>query len=157
MTEQIAPRLLKKIAFLLGDWNVVLEAKPDPDGEWVKSAAASRFEIVLEGAAIRQTIDGYMAGRRFLGLGYFCYSRMTGKWQHSWIDNLASLISIYEGDFIDGAWVLIGTEKGPQNSSFLVRLTWKSIGENSFDWLLETSADGQTWYPTMKMAYSRKG
>lgn len=156
MTETDVPRLLKRIAFLIGDWNVVLMAKPDARGDWEKSAATSRFEVVLEGAAIRQTIEGYMAGQRFLGLGYFCYSRMTGKWQHSWIDNLATLISIYEGDFIDDAWVLIGTEKGPQNSSFLVRLTWKSIAENSFDWLLETSADGQTWWPTMKMAYSRK-
>jgi hypothetical protein len=157
MTDTGIPRLLKKIAFLVGSWDVVLEVKPDPGADWVKSAATSRFEVVLDGAAIRQTIEGYMGGQRFLGLGYFCYSRMTGKWQHSWIDNLAALISTYEGDFIDDTWVLIGEERGPQGSSFQVRLTWKSIGSSTFDWLLETSPDSQNWWPVMKMAYSRKG
>lgn len=156
MTEQNVARLLKKIAFLLGDWDVVLEVKPDPGGDWVKSAATSRFEIVLEGVTIRQTFDGYMTGQPFMGLGYFCFSRMTGKWQHSWIDNLAALISYYEGDFVDETLVLIGMEKGPQDSSFQVRLTWKPVDADTFDWLLETSPDGQKWWPVMKMAYRRK-
>jgi hypothetical protein len=157
MAETDLPRLLKKIAFLLGGWNVVLEVKPTPEGDWVKSAATSRFEVVLEGAAIRQTFEGYMTGQRFLGLGYFCFSRMTGKWQHSWIDNLAALISHYEGDFVGDTWVLTGAEKGPQSSFFEVRLTWLSIGPTAFDWLLETSPDGQNWWPVMKMVYTRKG
>ncbi len=156
MTEADVPRLLKKIAFLIGDWNVVLEVKPTPEGDWIKSAATSRFETILDGAAVRQTFEGHMMGQRFLGLGYFCFSRMTGKWQHSWIDNLAALISYYEGDFVDDKWELVGVEKGPQASSFQVRLAWFSIGETAFDWLLETSPDGQTWWPVMKMAYTRR-
>ncbi|MDD4051560.1 MAG: DUF1579 family protein [candidate division Zixibacteria bacterium] len=151
----MTPTLLKKIAFLLGDWNVTMEVKPDPEGEWVKSAATSRFETVLGDAAIRQTFEGSMMGQRFLGLGYFCFSRMTGKWQHSWIDNLAALISYYEGDFIEDKLVLTGVEKGPETSSFQVRLTWHSIGESAFGWLLETSPDEQSWWPVMKMDYTR--
>ena len=152
----MTPTLLKKIDFLPGDWNVTMEVKPDPQGEWVKSTATSRFETVLDGAAVRQTFEGTMMGQPFLGLGYFCFSRMTGKWQHSWIDNLAALISYYEGDFVGDTWVLTGVERGPETSSFHVRLTWHSIAESAFAWLLETSPDGQNWWPVMKMAYTRK-
>jgi hypothetical protein len=147
--------LLGKIAFLLGDWNVTMDVKPDPQGAWVTSAATSHFETVLDGAAIRQTFEGTMMGQPFLGLGYFCFSQMTGKWQHIWIDNLATLISYYEGDFVGDTWVLTGVEKGPESSSFQVRLTWRSPAETGFEWLLETSPDGRNWWPAMKMAYTR--
>jgi len=149
------PRQLKKIAFLEGDWDVVMSVKPHPDGEWVKTTGVSSFRFILDGTVLEQDYIGDMWGQSFKGRGFLCFSRFTGRWQHSWSDNIAAIISIYEGDFIGGRLIVTGEEKTPQ-ANFFARATWFNIGEDKFDWILETSPDGDLWTPTMKAVYSKK-
>ncbi len=146
---------MKRLAFLVGDWDVALEIKPTPQGEWEKSAAHCRCEPILDGAALQQVFEGTMMGQPFLGRGFFCYNRITGRWQHNWIDNLAALISTYEGGLEEERLVLTGSEKSPEGE-FRVRLIWFHITADHFEWVLETSVDSRTWMVVMKMTYTRK-
>jgi hypothetical protein len=155
MPQTGPPRTLKKIAFLEGCWEVVMDVKPDPNADWIENKAVSNFQWILDGAAMEQTFEGSMMGRPFNGRGYLAFNRYSGKWQHSWSDNVAALLSFYEGDFDDDKLVVIGREATPE-TSFQVRITWFNITENEFDWLLETSLDGQKWLATMRAVYKRK-
>ena len=148
------PRLLRKIKFMVGDWDVVMSIKPDPNGDWVETRGKSTFRFILDGAALEQDYVGEMWGKAFLGKGYFCFNRFSGKWQHTWSDNGAANISVFEGDFIEGRLVVSGEEKTP-DGGFLSRATTFNITDDQFEWTLETSPDGETWAAVMKAVYSR--
>lgn len=149
------PRLLRKIKFMAGDWDVVMSVKPDPQGDWVETKGKSTFRFILEDSVLEQDYVGEMWGRPFLGKGYFCFNRFSGKWQHTWSDNGAANISVFDGDFIEGRLVVVGEEKTP-DGGFQSRATTYNISENKFDWMLEMSRDGDVWRTVMKAIYSRK-
>lgn len=155
MTRAGRPDQLEKIAFLEGTWTVIMSVKPDPRGDWIETRGESIFAWILDGTVLEQAYDGDMGGRPFLGKGHLAYNRFTGKWQHTWSDNTAAILSIYEGDFVDERLVVIGRESTGQ-ASFSVRVTWYNIAKDRFDWTLETSKDETEWWPVMKAVYTRK-
>jgi len=155
MPQTGRPRQLDKIAFLEGTWTVVMSVKPDPRGDWIETRGESTFGWILDGAILEQTYEGDMMGRPFLGHGQLAFNRFTSRWQHTWSDNTAAILSIYEGNFDEERLVVIGRENTGQ-ASFSVRVTWQNITDNKFDWMLETSMDGKDWTPVMKAVYSRK-
>ncbi len=149
------PRSLKKIAFLEGRWEAAMAVKPDPHADWIENKGESVFRWILDGAVMEQTFEGSMMDRPFNGRGYLAFNRFSCKWQHSWSDNVAAILSFYEGDFENDKLIVIGRETAPE-TSFQVRITWYNITENKFDWLLETSMDGHQWLATMRAVYNRK-
>jgi hypothetical protein len=149
------PRLLRKIKFMEGDWDVIMKVKPDQQEPWVDTTGKSTFRFILDGAVLEQDYAGEMGGNPFLGKGIFCFNRFSGKWQHIWSDNGAANISVFEGDFIQGKLVVTGEEKTP-DGTFGTRATTFNITDNRFEWMLETSRDGETWAAVMKAVYSRR-
>jgi len=149
------PEQLNKIAFLEGNWNVIMSVKPDPTRDWIDTRGESTFAWILNGTILEQTYDGDMMGRPFLGKGHLAFNRFTGKWQHTWSDNTAAILSIYEGDFENDRLAVIGRENTGR-ARFSVRVTWSDMSPDKFDWMLETSMDDKEWNPVMKAAYSRK-
>jgi hypothetical protein len=154
MSSTGAPRLLRKIAFLEGDWNVVMSVKPSPRTDWSETNGKSTFRWILDRTILEQDYDGTMGERTFQGRGYLAFNRFSGKWQHTWADNVAAILSLYEGEFAEGRLIVTGKETTPQ-STFWVRIIWYNISDDKFDWVLETSSDGKDWSPTMKAAYNK--
>lgn len=155
MSQAGRPRQLRKIAFLEGAWTVTMSVKPDPRGGWIETHGESTFAWILDGSVLEQIYDGDMQGRPFLGRGHLAFNRFTSKWQHTWSDNTAAILSIYEGDFDDERLIVIGQESTGQ-ASFSVRVTWYNMTNDKFNWLLEISTDGTEWSPMMKALYTRK-
>jgi hypothetical protein len=155
MPQPGPPRQLEKIGFLEGNWDVIMSVRPDPKVDWNETPGNSSFKWILEKAVLEQTYDGKMMGRQFLGRGYLAYNQYSGKWQHTWSDNIASILSIYEGEFEGGRLSVVGKEVTVQ-STFYVRVEWYNITDDKFDWVLETSKDAGEWTPMMKAVYSRK-
>ncbi len=154
MSQTGPPRLLKKIAFLEGKWDVVMSVKPDPNADWIETEGNSEFRWILGRTILEQLYDGSMMGQPFKGRGNLAFNRYSGKWQHTWGDNVAAILSMYEGDFTEGKLAVTGKEITP-GSSFLVRITWYNITDDKFDWVLETAHDESDWVPTMKAIYTR--
>ena len=155
MPQSGAPRLLRKIAFMEGDWNVVMHVRPDLRGEWMETTGISSFRFVLDGCVLEQVYEGVISGSPFRGKGFFAFNRFSGKWQHVWSDNVAANINIFEGDFVEGKLVVSGKEKS-SGGEILARATTFNISENAFEWMLESSVDGEAWTAILKAAYSRK-
>jgi len=154
MSQAIARRQLKKIAFLVGHWDVIMAVKSDPRADWVENRGESVFAWILDDTVLEQTYKGSLMGRPFLGIGHLAFNRFSGKWQHTWSDNAAGILSIYEGNFGEKDLVVIGRETtGP--ASFSVRVSWYNIADGKFDWMLETSVDGHDWTAVMKAVYVR--
>jgi len=150
-----APRLLRKIAFMEGDWDVVMHVKPEPQGDWIKTTGTSSFRFILDRCVLEQVYEGVISGSPYRGKGFFAFNRFSGKWQHVWSDNVAAGINAFEGDFEDGKLIVWGREKSP-GGEILTRATTFNISDDAFDWILESSADGEAWTPIMKATYSRK-
>jgi len=155
MPQTGAPRLLRKIAFMEGDWDVVMHVRPDPQGGWIKTAGTSSFRFILERCVLEQVYEGVISGSPFRGKGLFAFNRFSGKWQHVWSDNVAASINVFEGDFEDGKLIVWGRERSP-DGEILTRATTFNISDDAFEWILESSADGEAWTAIMKATYSRK-
>jgi len=154
MAANGAPRILRKIRFLEGEWEVKMSVRSDPRADWMESTGRSVFRWILDGGVMEQEYAGKMGDRPFLGQGWLAFNRYSGKWQHTWADNIAAILSIYEGDFEERGLVVIGAETTPE-SAFYVRVTWYNISDESFEWILETSPDRENWTPNMKAVYKR--
>lgn len=155
MPQTGAPRILKKISFLEGKWDVVMSVKSGPNADWIKTEGRSEFNWILDRTVLEQVYDGSMMGQPFKGRGYLAFNRFSGRWQHTWADNAAAILSMYEGEFAGGKLVVTGKEITP-GSSFLVRITWYNISDDNFDWVLETAHSEDEWSPSMKAVYSRR-
>ena len=155
MSQSGRPQQLEKIAFLEGIWEAAMSVKPDPKGAWIETRGESTFAWILDGAVLEQTYEGDMMGRRFLGKGHLAFNRFNGRWQHAWSDNTAAILSAYEGDWEKERLIVLGRENTGQ-MSFSVRVTWHNITADQFEWMLETSMNGEDWTPVMKAVYSRK-
>jgi hypothetical protein len=155
MAQTGPPRLLRKIKFMEGDWDVAMDVKPDPKGDWINTEGTSTFRFILDNAVLEQVYDGMMHGASFKGKGFFAFNRFSGKWQHIWSDNGAANISVFEGDFVEGVLVVSGEEKTPDGTIGSRAKTF-NITDARFEWILEMSFDDETWIPVMKAVYTRK-
>ena len=151
-----APPEMKQIAMLEGTWDLAIQLRMDPKAPWTETKAVSVNKLILDGCAMEQTFTGEMLGMPFAGINFTCYSRGLGKWQNSWIDNLAGAISLYEGDFVNGKLIVAGVDKMP-GMTVLSRSTTFNITPKRYDWLMENSFDnGATWIETMKAVYTKR-
>jgi hypothetical protein len=150
-----SPRQLKKIAFLEGNWEVAMSVRPEARADWIETTGTSTFRWILDRSILEQTYEGSMMERPFKGRGYLSFNRFSHRWQHTWCDNIAAILSIYEGHFDEGRLVVTGEEK-TSGGGFLVRIMWYNITDNKFDWVLETSQDGKNWGSIMKAVYIKK-
>jgi hypothetical protein len=151
-----APIQMKRIASLAGRWDVIMKVKPQAAGNWVDTTGVSTFEFILDGAVLYQVYDGIMIDRPFKGVGMFAFNRRTGLWQHTWSDNVDGGISLFEGAFSGGRLVVTGQER-TGDTTILIRSTTFNIAESKFEWVLETSPDGEDWTPMMQAVYTKNG
>lgn len=150
------PDEMKKVAPLVGEWDVVMKMQMEPGGEWTESSGECTYELILDGCAIRQTYTSETGGMSFKGGGIICFNRTSGKWQATWLDNMSASLSVYEGGYEDGQMVVYGEETyGGQ--TFKVRNSTFDITEESFRWKAEMlMPDGKTWMKNMDGLYTRK-
>ena len=151
-----APPEMKQIAMVEGPGDLTIQMRMDPKAPWTETKAVSVNKLILDGCAMEQSYSGELLGLPFSGVNLTCYSRALGKWQNSWIDNLAGAISLYEGDFVDGKLTVAGVDKMP-GMTVLSRSTTYNITPKQYEWLMENSFDnGTTWLETMKAVFTKR-
>ena len=150
------PEEMKMVAPMVGAWDVAMTARMAPDQPWEESNGSCTYEMILDGSALLQKFEGSMGGMPFSGESLMCFNRETKKWQVTWIDNMACMLSIYEGKMKDGQMVVSGEDMW-QGIKFLSRNTTFNITDTRFEWTMENSMDGgKTWYESMKSVYTKK-
>lgn len=151
------PEEMKKLAFLVGEWDVDMEMNMgDTVENWVKSPGTCTYRYLLDGSAMEMSFKSEYMGMPFIGLGTECFDRETGQWQMSWIDNMAGRLILYTGVHGDGKAVFTGADLW-QGQKYLARISTFDETEVSFKWTMEMSKDGgKTWALSGKATYTKK-
>lgn len=156
MPEFGAPKEMKKLDGMLGEWSGEFHMRENPAAPWQTSQMNLKVERILDGCAQVQTWSGNMMGMDFTGRATYTYNRQTNEWQSSWLDNLEGRQTMSTGGFEGNALVFKG-EDTIQGSVFHTRDTTKMVDENHFEWMMEMSTDGgKTWFEAMKASFEKK-
>lgn len=155
--EMGAPAEMKQVEFMVGIWDVSMQYRMSPEGEWMEATAVNTNNFILDGCVLESDFEGDMGGMPMHGISMTTYSRGLGQWQTMWTDNVGMGISLYTGGFADGKMVFGGTDVMPDGTKMRARVTSYNITDTSYDWMMEMSMDeGQTWYASMKAKYTKR-
>jgi hypothetical protein len=150
------PEEIKVLEPMVGVWNVEFSWREDPtQEEWMTSPALATIKMVLDGSAQQMEMSGEMGGMKYTGIGTMCYNRNTKKWQNTWIDNMGAYLSYAEGVMEDGKLTFIGKDL-MQGTEIHTRHTTYNITSDRFDWMMETSTDGENFVVMGKGVYTRR-
>jgi hypothetical protein len=143
-------------AFMVGTWNYEGDMRWSPaDTNWIHHQAEVVFTYVCGGVALRMEYTGeIMGGMMMHGLSHTTYDRETHQWQDTWVDDIAGRQSMYTGYQKDGKRVMEGTDLMNGQLSH-TRTTSYDITDSTFNWMMETSIGGQTWWTSMKGSYTK--
>ncbi|MGH9442715.1 MAG: DUF1579 family protein [Thermoanaerobaculia bacterium] len=142
----------KQLDFWVGEWNATWPASPGtPAG-----SATNRIEKILGGCVVSENFEASGASP-LIGKSYSTYSPQLKKWQQTWVDNQSSYIDLV-GDFTNPGEPVFTVERpGPNGKPVKLRMVFKNIQHDSFDWSWERSTDGgKTWTVQWPIRYTRK-
>ena len=151
------PEEMKQLAWLEGDWDVVMEFKEGDTVEvWTKSEGTCHYQYILGGGAMQMEYKSEYMQMPFEGLGIECFDRETGHWQTVWLDNMGCRVSVMTGRRGDGKSVYTGQDIW-QGQKYMSRMSTFDETETSFNWTMEMSTDGgKTWVPNGRATYTKK-
>ena len=149
------PEQLKEIAYMVGDWDIDVDLRMGPEAPWTSSVATASLEPILNGGAYQMVFKGNMMDMDFEGRMLYTYDREENRYEGTWIDTIACRESTSVGGFQDGKLVLEGVDLHAGQKIWM-RMTHDKRGDNEYVWTMESSIDGENWYTSMKMAYTRK-
>lgn len=156
MPEMGAPGQMKDVAFMVGDWKSDgFQFKMGPEADWETTSMTMHVEPILDGCAQRSTYKGNFMGMDFVGIATMSYSRETGKWQNSWIDNMSASQVLTEGEFKDGVITLMGKDSQMGQEVWMKDIVTK-VSDTEIHWEMEMSMDGQNWFTAMKATYRKQ-
>ena len=87
----------KQLAGLVGTWDAETKFWMDPSGEPMVTPTKMKYEMMMDGRFLMETVHSEFGGQQFVGHGVYGYNNVTGKVQATWIDNMSSGIYAYEG------------------------------------------------------------
>ncbi len=149
------PSEMDQIAFMQGKWDVEMKFRPGPEADWQVSQAQAESKLILDGCAQRMDFRGQIMGMPFHGIDHSTYNRETKRFESVWIDNMGARMSTMYGNFnADGALVMMG-ESMENGMKMKTRTVSTRVDEDTVTWSMEMSMDGENWFRSMEMTYSR--
>lgn len=148
---------LSKIDFLIGEWNVEVDARLAAQGPWEKSRGISIIRKTLDSALLEEDFTGTREGKPFLTKSLIAVNNQTNHFQRSFIDSPHGTLIDYEGSLTGNELVFDKTWTYANGSNVLLRTVYRKIAEDRF--LLESMRMPQgesVWDTTTKMIYTRK-
>jgi hypothetical protein len=150
------PEELKTVAFLQGDWDVDVQVRMTPDGEWQNSKGSASITLVLDGCAQRQEFEGTMMGMPFKGEETLTYNRETKQFESFWMDSMSAHMAVSKGGWQGDKFVMTGKDM-MMGQQYMMRNSFTKGDPNEVQWDMDMSTDnGKTWFTTMKMTYKKK-
>ncbi|RKZ11354.1 hypothetical protein DRQ53_14020 [bacterium] len=150
------PAEMKALAFMLGEWDVAMDYREGPEGEWVTIAGSAVSKSVLDGCAHRMDFEATLMGMPFKGFDHTTYNREYGRYESVWMDNMSAKMGIMRGNFEGDELIMQGPDK-MQGMEFLARSVSTKVSNDEIHFAMSMSVDdGATWFENMKMVYTRK-
>jgi len=141
----------KQLDFWVGEWNATWPASPgSPAG-----TATNRIEKILDGCVVSENFaaDGPAP---LVGRSYSTFNPRAKKWQQTWVDNQGSYLDL-DGGIENGEMTLSMDRPGPGGTARRMRMVFRNVTPDAFDWSWEASADGgKTWKVQWPIHYARK-
>jgi hypothetical protein len=138
---------------LVGRWEGSETLHPAPwDPAGGPATAVVENRVVLGGFAVVQEYQQTRNGApNFAGHGVLWWDPVAGQHAMTWFDAMSGTPTEYRGAFEDD--VLRLTSRMPQGG--YSRCTFDCRNRGRYGFVLEVSADGETWMPSMEGAYAR--
>ena len=142
----------KRLDFWVGEWRATWPATPgNPAG-----SATNRIEKILGGCVVAENFagDGQNA---LVGKSWSTYDAKTKTWRQTWVDNQSSYLD-FTGDFSSPNETIFAMDStGAGGKPVKLRMVFKNISADAFDWSWERSADGgKSWEVRWPIHYARK-
>lgn len=138
--------------FWVGTWDAAWPAAGgNPAG-----TATNRIEKILGGCVISENFEA--AGPSpLIGKSYSTFSPRQKKWRQTWVDNQSSYLD-FDGDFSNPDGKIFAMDSvAPDGKPRKMRMVFKNITSDAFDWSWESSTDGgKTWQVQWPIHYTRK-
>ncbi len=135
--------------FWLGEWELSWEGQDGQQGK-----GTNKIYRALGGCVIHENFaatDGSLIGQ-----SWSMYVPRTGEWKQTWVDNQGSYL-LFTGKFEDGKMELRTAPFERNGKTFISRMVFKNITENSLNWDWQRSEDnGATWVDVWNIQYKRK-
>jgi hypothetical protein len=133
----------RQFDFWVGDWEVYT-----PQGN---RAGHNRITRSDNGCTLVEEWAGALGGT---GRSLNFFDTQSGHWNQVWVDSTGGILR-YEGDFHDGAIVMVGHPAG-RNNGPIIRTTWAPLPDGRVRHASEITQDGgTTWQPRFELLYSK--
>jgi Tetratricopeptide repeat len=135
----------RQFDFWAGEWNVY-------DGKGTLQGT-SRVEPSLDGCLLIENWQGALGGS---GKSFNTYNPGIHKWQQFWVSSSGG-VTIYDGEFKDGAMRFLGTQNTRGGNPMPARLTFTPLPDGRVRQMGEISTDGgASWAVGYDLYYARK-
>ncbi len=160
--ERGAPPELKRIASLVGDWNLSSEVTPAPGQPTVTLKTTSRIVPILGGAHLQETVSvPLVGGGSNATIALWSYDRYRKTYRMAYLDERFALFDINEGNW-DGDRLVLTNLRA--NTTFPVggkqahsRIMIRDLTPNRFLLEVAVSTDaGETWVHLLTATYTRR-
>ena len=142
----------RELDFWVGDWDATWPAGPaSPAG-----TARNHVEKILDGCVVSENFEA--AGPSpLVGKSYSTFNPKRKTWQQTWVDNQASYLD-FVGDLSGPAEKIFAMDSvAPDGRPVKLRMVFKNIASDSFDWSWERSTDGgKSWRVQWPIHYTRR-
>lgn len=135
---------------LAGQWGGEETVHPAPHDPGGSATAFLNNRIALGGFTVVQEYEQYRHGRStYSGHGVFWFDPVASQYAMTWFDSMMGAALEFRGDFDGDVLRLAHTPIG----GGLLRATFDCGIPGEYVFVMEVSADGASWTPTMEGAY----
>ena len=141
----------KQLDFWVGEWDLTW---PGQNGG-APGHGTNSVHRVLGGCVVQENFSGEDA-MHLRGMSVSLFDVRSGKWKQTWVDNEGGYIDLV-GGFANGEMTLSRQATRPDGTQVQMRMVYKNISKDEFDWSWESSKDGgKTWSVVWPIHYKRK-
>ena len=146
------------LSAFVGDWNYHSTSWMAPGAPPMEMDGTTSYSMALGGRYLMGVHTGDMMGMPFEGRGTFGYDKAARKYLASWIDNMGTGITLFEGQVEDGKLILEADYPNP--------MTGTTEQHKMIQWLDGDDAGVMEYYVTpeggeenlsMRITYTRAG
>lgn len=148
-----------EMAKMAGDWKLDVSSWMAPGAPPEKSTATAKFESILGGRYLRQTVDGTMGGQPFQGSGTEGFDNATKERWSTWVDNMGTGMMVSKGKCPAGAktCTMHGSFSDPLSGKAMTcREVMTKNGDNSFTFDMYGPDPAGKEFHMMQIVYTRQ-
>lgn len=148
----------KAMAETAGDWNAVLTMWMDSTKPPQKYDLAAKYEMILGGRYLQQTVSGNMGGMPYEGMMILGYDNARRIFTAVWYDNFGTGTTVSTGNYdnTDSTLTLEGTMVDPVSGNDIKFREYMKIVDNDNQIITMYSLNGEKETKTMEIVLSRK-